>query len=139
MLGFIIFSCSVLLEPTKGNHGESSQGKCWHRTDYVGTDRPNRRNEFYLVVDSNLSLSILLLCTVVKGRGRYLGIAARGTQLYILAANCRKSASQDNTPNSLKCASTFYGVSPTDSLHMGHTFNTERYVSSRWFRRLSGT
>lgn len=59
----LLFFSFCFVGANEGNHRESSQGKRWHRTDYVGTDHPNRRDEYYLVVDSNLSLSILLLCT----------------------------------------------------------------------------
>lgn len=61
---FILFVFYGLLEPTKGNHREQ------HFRENVGIapttwerDRPNRRNEYYLVVDS--LQSELIYTTVV--------------------------------------------------------------------------
>lgn len=70
-LSFFLFCWSQ-----RGESQREQSGNVLARTDYVGTDHPNRRDEYYLVVDSNLSLSILLLCTGIYKVGMASAIAA---------------------------------------------------------------
>lgn len=60
---FVLLSFFLFCWSQRGESQREQSGNVLARTDYVGTDHPNRRDEYYLVVDSNLSLSIRLLCT----------------------------------------------------------------------------